>query len=148
MITLRNYCAQRKLRLNVFEMKIYDFYKYNQELPEWAVKKDGVTYVYQHQLDFLRNRKDLCQKYMTNPIEGLYWYLRKYYTDSNIALKMSIHSRKYHNFTSWSVFLNKDLFNLREENEERFMWSMAEDFFRNGAILLYHTAKRYGLREI
>ena len=90
MVTLTHYCAQRGVKLNLFEVKIHNYKKYNDGLPEWCLKKDKATYVYQHYLDFLRNRKDDCQKFMTNPFDGLYWYLKKYYTDTQIALKMSI----------------------------------------------------------
>ena len=148
MVTLTHYCAQRGVKLNIFEVKIHNYKKYNDGLPEWCFKKEKITYVYQHYLDFLRNRKDYCQKFMTNPYDGLYWYLKQYYTDVQIALKMSVHSRKYKNFFSWSVFLSQDLWHVREDSDERLGWSMMVDFFRNGSILLFLTAKKYGIREL
>ena len=144
-----DYCKSNNINIQMIHSKVY-YIKKGGGYPPWYELKGSVAFVDKEKLDFAINRKDMCMNHVQNPISGIYWYLRQYYSDSLIALKISVHSRKFKSLNSWMMWLSRDMWNLRDEDDFQFRtdWSMVEDFFRNGSIELYNIANKYGLREL
>lgn len=150
MISSIDYCKINDIDIVKFKKYVSKFKLKNGNIPDWCIQKDKNYLVDDKKLDNLLRRKERCLIHLENPITGIYWYLKLYFNDAQIAMKMSIMSRKFKCFYSWSQFISVDMWNIRTENKKSFRiaWSMAEDFLRNGSIELYLIAKRYGIREI
>jgi len=86
----------------------------------------------------------------TNPVNGLYWYLRLYLNEVQLAKKLSVYSRKYKSYSSWTEFLNSKMWrtgksdikiSIKNERE------MIDEFVLFGSFILHSLANRLGVRE-
>jgi hypothetical protein len=114
--------------------------------PEWYHKRDGIVYIDDVAFENLINRKSYCVDHLTNPINGIFWYLSEYYSQIQMAQHLAAMSRIYKSVLTWNQFLSVALWNIPERPTTE--WTMVEDFLRNGCLLLYRTAKQFGEREI